>query len=88
MLVSEEIMHAIEKLKRKTVEIINEAELIEKINVNKSLIVKLGADPTAPDLHLGHYVVLKKLRDFQELGHHIVFIIEDQKPALTYLKKT
>jgi tyrosyl-tRNA synthetase len=77
MLVSEEIMHAIEKLKRKTVEIINEAELIEKINVNKSLIVKLGADPTAPDLHLGHYVVLKKLRDFQELGHHIVFIIGD-----------
>lgn len=70
-------MRAIEKLKRKTVEIINEAELIEKINANKFLVVKLGADPTAPDLHLGHYVVLKKLRDFQELGHRIVFIIGD-----------
>lgn len=77
MLVSEVIMNVIEKLKRKTVEIINESELIERIYSKKPLRVKLGADPTAPDLHLGHYIVLRKLRDFQEFGHRVIFIIGD-----------
>lgn len=77
MIVSEVRMNTIEKLRRKTAEIINESELIERIESGKTLRVKLGADPTAPDLHLGHYVVLRKLRDFQELGHQIVFIIGD-----------
>lgn len=70
-------MDAFEKIKRKTVEIINEDELKERLASGKKLRVKLGADPTAPDLHLGHYVVLRKLRDFQELGHQVVFIIGD-----------
>jgi tyrosyl-tRNA synthetase len=70
-------MDAFEKIKRKTVEIINEDELKKRLLLNRPLRVKLGADPTAPDLHLGHYVVLRKLRDFQELGHTVVFIIGD-----------
>ncbi len=70
-------MEDFEKIKGKTVEIINENELKERLKSGKKLRVKLGADPTAPDLHLGHYVVLRKLRDFQELGHTVVFIIGD-----------
>ncbi len=66
-----------DKIKRKTVEIISEQELKEILTSGKVLNVKLGADPTAPDLHLGHYVVLRKLRDFQQLGHRVVFIIGD-----------
>lgn len=58
-------------------ELIGEAELVEKINNNQKLIVKLGMDPTAPDLHLGHTVVLNKLRQFQLLGHEVVFLIGD-----------
>jgi tyrosyl-tRNA synthetase len=77
MIIPEVRMFAIERLRRKTVEIINESELIERIESGKTLRVKLGADPTAPDLHLGHYIVLRKLRDFQELGHRVVFIIGD-----------
>ncbi len=65
------------KVKRKTVEIISEEELKQRLNSKKILKVKLGADPTAPDLHLGHYIVLRKLRDFQELGHKVIFIIGD-----------
>ncbi len=70
-------MEAFEKIKGKTVEIINDNELKDRLKLNRPLRVKLGADPTAPDLHLGHYVVLRKLRDFQELGHTVVFIIGD-----------
>ncbi len=70
-------MEGFEKIKNKTVEIINDDELKERLKRGKKLRVKLGADPTAPDLHLGHYVVLRKLRDFQELGHTVVFIIGD-----------
>ena len=70
-------MNAFEKIKSKTVEVINDSELKNRLNNGKKLRVKLGADPTAPDLHLGHYVVLRKLRDFQELGHIVVFIIGD-----------
>lgn len=67
----------IQKIKRGVVELINEHELIGKLSRKGSLRVKYGADPSAPDLHLGHTVCLKKLRQFQELGHTIVFIIGD-----------
>ncbi len=70
-------MEGFGKIKNKTVEIINDDELKERLKRGKKLRVKLGADPTAPDLHLGHYVVLRKLMDFQELGHTVVFIIGD-----------
>ena len=59
-----------------TVEILPHEELVQKLKKGK-LRIKFGADPSAPDLHLGHLVVLKKLQDFQKLGHHIVFIIGD-----------
>ncbi len=64
-------------LKRGTEEILLEAELIERLKIGKPLRVKLGMDPTAPDLHLGHTVVLTKLRQFQDLGHHVMFLIGD-----------
>lgn len=68
-------------LRRGTLEIINEEELKAKLvkssRTNKPLVVKLGIDPTAPDVHLGFAVVLRKLRHFQELGHEVVIIIGD-----------
>jgi tyrosyl-tRNA synthetase len=64
-------------LKRGTVQIHSEKELAEKLALGRPLRVKLGADPTAPDLHLGHSVALEKLRQFQELGHTAVLIIGD-----------
>lgn len=68
-------------IKRGVAEILPESELIEKIkrSVNKKmpLKVKLGLDPTAPDIHLGHTVVLRKLKQFQDIGHHIIIIIGD-----------
>ncbi len=71
----------LEVIKRGAVDIISEAELVERlkesIRSNKPLRVKFGADPTAPDLHLGHTVVLRKMRQFQDLGHRVVFIIGD-----------
>ncbi len=67
----------LEKLKRGTVEIIQEAELLEKLRKKKPLIVKAGFDPTAPDIHLGHTVLLRKLRHFQECGHKVIFLIGD-----------
>lgn len=57
--------------------VIGAEELEKKISSGKKLVVKLGADPTAPDLHLGHAVVLIKLRQFQDLGHEIAFLIGD-----------
>lgn len=64
-------------IKRGTNEIIAEQELKERLATGKPQRIKLGVDPTAPDLHLGHTVLINKLRTFQELGHHIVFIIGD-----------
>jgi len=64
-------------IKQGTVEIISEKSLVEKLKSGKPLRVKFGADPTAPDIHLGHCVILEKLRRFQELGHKVVFIIGD-----------
>jgi tyrosyl-tRNA synthetase len=65
------------RIRRGAADIIVEAELRAKLERGKSLKVKLGLDPTSPDLHLGHTVVLQKLRDFQDLGHQIVIIIGD-----------
>jgi tyrosyl-tRNA synthetase len=71
----------LEIIKRGVAEIVPEKELLEKlersVKTGKPLRVKLGADPSAPDIHLGHSVVLRKLRDFQDLGHHVIFIIGD-----------
>ncbi len=67
----------IEKIKRGTNEIISFEELKKKLSTGRPLRIKLGVDPTAPDLHLGHTVLLNKLRTFQELGHQIVFLIGD-----------
>jgi tyrosyl-tRNA synthetase len=64
-------------LKQGTAQIIPEDELLKKISKNKPLTIKLGMDPTSPDLHLGHAVVLKKMRQFQDLGHTIIFLIGD-----------
>lgn len=64
-------------IKRGTAEIIDEGELRKKIARGKPLTVKVGFDPTAPDLHLGHTVVMQKMRHFQDLGHTIVFLIGD-----------
>ena len=58
-------------------EIIGESDLIEKLKQGKKLTVKVGFDPTAPDLHLGHTVVLRKMRQFQDLGHKVIFLIGD-----------
>ena len=66
----------IQYLKKGAEEIIREEELLEKIKRGNPLIVKAGFDPTAPDLHLGHTVLLRKLKHFQDLGHIVVFLIE------------
>ncbi len=77
MTIDEQLSH----LAKGTTEIIREAELRAKLEksaaTGKSLRVKLGADPTAPDIHLGHTVVIRKLRAFQELGHTAIFLIGD-----------
>ena len=65
------------RLTRGAAQIISEAELAEKLSANRPLRVKLGVDPTSADIHLGHTVVLRKLRDFQELGHQAILIIGD-----------
>lgn len=64
-------------IKRGAAEIINEEELRQKLAKGRPLRIKVGFDPTAPDLHLGHTVVMHKMRHFQELGHEIVFLIGD-----------
>jgi tyrosyl-tRNA synthetase len=64
-------------LKRGTAQIIPEQDMSKKLSKNKPLKIKLGMDPTSPDLHLGHAVVLSKLRQFQELGHAVIFLIGD-----------
>src|SRR6059058_6236008 len=65
------------QLTRGAAQIISEAELADKLRANRPLRVKLGVDPTSADLHLGHTIILRKLRDFQELGHQAVLIIGD-----------
>jgi len=68
---------ALKLIKRGTDEILTEADLKKKLDSGKQLIIKAGFDPTAPDLHLGHTVLLNKLRHFQELGHKVIFLIGD-----------
>ena len=72
-----EINQALALIKRGAEEILIEEELLEKLKKGKPLRVKAGFDPTAPDLHLGHTVLLNKLRQFQDLGHHVLFLIGD-----------
>lgn len=64
-------------IKQGTVEIIEEEELLKKLKEGRPLRIKAGFDPTAPDLHLGHTVLLQKLRQFQQLGHEVYFVIGD-----------
>ena len=90
-------MNDIEIIKRKAVQIISEEELDKKIKSGKKLIVKFGADPSRPDLHIGHTVPLRILKKFQEMGHEVIFVIGDftamigdpsgkskTRPALTF----
>jgi len=72
-----QVDEAIALLKQGTAQIISEAELREKLRLNRPLRVKLGVDPTSADIHLGHTLVLRKLRQFQDLGHQAVLIIGD-----------
>ena len=69
--------HQLEKLRQHTVDFINEEILLEKLKRGKALRIKVGLDPTSPDIHLGHTVVLQKLKVFQELGHHVIFLVGD-----------
>ena len=65
-----------------TSEIIQEDELVKKLKSNKKLVVKAGLDPTMPDMHLGHTVVLNKLKQFQDLGHQVIFLIGDYTASI------
>ena len=67
----------LEILKRNVVDLVSEEELLERLKEERPLRVKLGVDPSRPDLHLGHAVVLRKLRQFQDLGHKVILIIGD-----------
>lgn len=69
--------HQIEIIRRGCDELLIESELRQKLAAGKPLRVKAGFDPTAPDLHIGHTVLINKLRQFQELGHHVLFLIGD-----------
>jgi tyrosyl-tRNA synthetase len=71
------VAQALELIKRGAEELIVEEELVRKLARGKPLRIKLGLDPTAPDLHLGHTVVINKLRHFQQLGHQVQFLIGD-----------
>lgn len=72
-----ELSRQLAQIRRGSVEIINEEELIAKLRKGVPLRVKAGFDPTAPDLHLGHTVLIQKLKHFQELGHQVIFLIGD-----------
>ena len=87
----------VDLIKRKAVQIFSEEDLDKKLNSGKKLTIKLGADPSRPDLHLGHSVILRALKQFQDLGHEVVFVIGDftgmigdpsgkskTRPALTF----
>ncbi|MEK6714584.1 MAG: tyrosine--tRNA ligase [Candidatus Omnitrophota bacterium] len=72
-----DIKTQVDLIKRGVSEIISEEELVKKLALRRPLIIKAGFDPTAPDIHLGHTVLLRKLRQFQELGHIVYFLIGD-----------
>ena len=67
----------LEIIKQGIEEIIGEDDLLNKLKAKKQLVVKVGFDPTAPDLHIGHTVILRKMRQFQDLGHKVIFLIGD-----------
>ena len=90
-------MNNLEIIQRKAVQIFSEQDLEKKLNSGKKLTIKLGADPSRPDLHIGHSVVLRVLKNFQDMGHEVVFVIGDftgmigdpsgkskTRPALTF----
>lgn len=74
---NEQIKKDLALIKNGTITVLPEEDLVKKLSRNKPLKIKLGMDPTAPDLHLGHAVVLSKMREFQDLGHEIIFLIGD-----------
>lgn len=71
------VEQALALIKRGSDEVIRESELVERLDTGRVLKVKAGFDPTAPDLHLGHTVLINKMRQFQDLGHEIIFLIGD-----------
>ncbi|HOB63187.1 MAG TPA: tyrosine--tRNA ligase [Candidatus Competibacteraceae bacterium] len=71
------VEESLELIKRGAVGLLLENELVERLKSGRPLRIKAGFDPTAPDLHLGHTVLINKLRQFQELGHHVMFLIGD-----------
>ena len=73
---------ALQLLKRGVEEIIPEKNFLEQINSEKTLRIKAGFDPTSPDLHLGHTVLLNKMKLFQDLGHEVIFLIGDRKSVV------
>ena len=90
-------MKELDLIKRKAVQIFSDEELEQKLKSGRKLTIKLGADPSRPDLHLGHTVVLRALKHFQDMGHEVVFVIGDYtgmigdpsgkkktRPALTF----
>ena len=72
-----DVERSLQLIKRGCDELLIEAELVERLRSGRPLRVKAGFDPTAPDLHFGHTVLLNKLRHFQDLGHHVMFLIGD-----------
>ena len=72
-----DIASQLDIIRRGCDELLIEAELVEKLKKGVPLRIKAGFDPTAPDLHLGHTVLINKLRQLQDLGHHILFLIGD-----------
>jgi tyrosyl-tRNA synthetase len=72
-----EVQESLKVIKRGAHELLVEEEIVEKLSSARPLRVKAGFDPTAPDLHLGHTVLLNKMRQFQDLGHHVIFLIGD-----------
>ncbi len=71
------VRESLEVIKRGCEELLLEEEMAQKLESRRALRIKAGFDPTAPDLHLGHTVLLNKMRQFQDLGHHVIFLIGD-----------
>jgi tyrosyl-tRNA synthetase len=72
-----DVQAQLEIIKRGAVEVLPEEELVRKLRAGRSLKIKAGFDPTAPDLHLGHAVLIQKMKQFQDLGHEVIFLIGD-----------
>ena len=73
----DQITEIMSELSRGADEVLLESELVKKLEKDRPLRIKTGFDPTAPDLHLGHTVLINKMRQFQELGHTVIFLIGD-----------